>query len=380
VDLRARLVELSGLRDPAGGVVSAYLDTGWHDEHQRDRIRVFVKNERRRLAAAGPPAAAPDDLAWVEAQTEALVAQTLAPGAGGAALFACRAIGLREVHPVPGPLACALVVGDRPFLRPLADVVEGHPPAVVVFVDGRSARLVPLGVERPGGEVRLESDVPGHHRRGGWALLAESRYRRHIDERRGRHLDAVADAVAAAVGDARDGVLVLAGEPGTVADLRRHLAAGLQARVRAELTAGHHEPAATLAARATEALARAAAAAEGATLDDLLVEAAKGGRAVAGLTATLEAVARGAVHRLYLARTFRATGTECPHCGVIQAGDGARCRLCGRATAPVELGEAMIARVLDNGGGIELVGPHAGLAAGGGVAARVRYPAGGERR
>ncbi len=48
--------------------------------------------------------------------------------------------------------------------------VEQEPEALLVFVDAGSARLIPLGPAGAGQEVRLESEVDGHHRQGGWAL------------------------------------------------------------------------------------------------------------------------------------------------------------------------------------------------------------------
>lgn len=50
--------------------------------------------------------------------------------------------------------------------------VEQEPDALLVFEDAESARLSPLGPSGAGQEVRLESEVDGHHRQGGWALLA----------------------------------------------------------------------------------------------------------------------------------------------------------------------------------------------------------------
>ena len=64
------------------------------------------------------------------------------------------------------------VVDDAPHLRPLAAVLGESASALVAFVDGERARLIPLTSEGVGEEVALASAVPGHHRRGGWAQLA----------------------------------------------------------------------------------------------------------------------------------------------------------------------------------------------------------------
>ena len=142
------------------------------------------------------------------------------------ALFVCPALGLREVIPVRAPLENAVVVADRPFLRPLAAAEGETPPTLVVFIDAESARLIPVLDAGPGEEVRLESDVPGHHRRGGWAQLALGHYQRHIEERRGRHLEAVAEALGRIVEEQGVERIVIAGSSDSAAAFQRTSLAG----------------------------------------------------------------------------------------------------------------------------------------------------------
>ena len=53
MDVSARLTELAKLRGTRESpVVSVYLNTRWGDEHQRDRVRVFLKNEIRKARKA----------------------------------------------------------------------------------------------------------------------------------------------------------------------------------------------------------------------------------------------------------------------------------------------------------------------------------------
>ena len=373
MDLDERLRTLAGLESPGAPVVSLYLDTRWHDEQQRERARVFVTTELRRARRASPP---PDaaDLEWIEREAAALIAQAAHAGTHGVALFACAALGLRELLTVREPFEEALVVGARPHLRPLADVAERVPPAVVVFVDAERARIIPVDAGGPGAEVALQSEVPGHHRRGGWAQLAQSRYARHIQAHRDQHFAAVAGALAPLMDADGDPRLVLAGEPRGVALFRQSLPAAVARRVAGAISGTRHDPASVLAERAAALLARVEADAEARTLEDVFTEAAKGGHAVVGLQETLEALVRGAVHRLYVLKTFRATGAACEHCGALSPARLAACPICGRPAVEVELGETMIQRALAAGARVETVGEHRALAARDGVAAWLRYP------
>ena len=60
--------------------------------------------------------------------------------------------------------------------------------------------------------------------------------------------------------------------------------------------------------------------------------------------------------------------------GTLQSGAQPACRLCGHATAPVDLGAAMVARVVAAGGSVETVDIHQPLARAAGVVAVLRYP------
>jgi peptide chain release factor subunit 1 len=371
--LAEHLRRLSRLKKPAGPVVSVYLDTRWTDEHQRERARLFLKGKLRHARDARPSEGLAGALDWIEREGEALISQAERPDAHGVALFAGSSPGLRETVPVRSSLENAFVVAESPFLGPLAAAAAETPPALAVFVDAESARLIPILDAGPGEEVRLDDEVPGHHRRGGWAQLAQSRYRRHIEERRGRHLDAVSAALGRLVEEHGLERIVIAGGAETAGAFRRTLPSAVAARVAGVVSGARHDAASALVSRAVELIGRVAALETAAAVDAILTEAAKGGQAAASLEGALEAVRRGAVDRLYLLRAFRQPGRACAACAALQPGDAVPCRLCHQATSAVELGEEMVTRTIAAGGGVTMVDAHPGLGATGGVATRLRF-------
>src|SRR3989442_934731 len=193
MDLKARLSELARWQPCPTPVVSVYLDTEWTDEQQRERVRIFLKNALR--DARERALAAPADLDWIERQGRAVIDREVLEAANGAALFACEAAGLREMVPVRMPFEPTFVVESTPFLRPLAGLPDDTPASLVVFVDGTTARLIPLNTTGPESEAVLEAQVEGRHSMGGWAALAQSRYQRHIEMHREQHFEATAAAV-----------------------------------------------------------------------------------------------------------------------------------------------------------------------------------------
>lgn len=371
--LPEQIVRLSKMKASTGPVVSVYLNTRWTDEHQRERTRLFLKGELRRAREASLAENLGGALDWIETEGEALVNQARHPDAHGVALFACPSLGLREMVPVRASLENAFVVAGGPFLRPLAAAVAETVPTLAVFVDAESARLIPVLDAGPGEEILLDSEVPGHHRRGGWAQLALAHYQRHIEQLRRRHLEAVAEALGRLVEEHGLERIVIAGSPDSAGALRRALPSTVAARVAGVVSGRRHETASELAARAVDLIARVVALETEAAVDAILTEAAKGGQAAASLEGVLEAVRRGAVGRLYLLRGFRERGRACAGCGALQPGDGAACRLCHQTTSAVELGEEMVTRTIAAGGVVTTVDAHAALGATGGVAARLRF-------
>ena len=241
MDLSERVTALGKLESASTPVVTVYLGTRWADEHQRDRVRIFLKNELAQARRAAHPRAAQADLDWIEAQGEALLNQTTAPDAGGVALFACEALRLREVLPSRIAFENAFAVGGTPFLRPLMELHASAPTTLVVFIDMESARLVTLTPAGVGEEVALAADMPGQHSRGGWAQMAESRYKRHIEDHRARHFEAVA-ATLVALADG-NGVrrIVLAGDPRNVAGFRKEVPPRIAAHIVGTVAGARHE-------------------------------------------------------------------------------------------------------------------------------------------
>jgi hypothetical protein len=373
VNVMARLQELARTEPGLTPVVSVYLDTRWTDEHQRERVRVFLKEEARK-AAAMAVGQLDAELAWVTAQGARIVRQDLHPDRAGVAMFAGGATNLRETLYLAVPFPDTFAVADLPRLRPLVAALGAAPRAAVVFVDGERARLVALTEQGAGEELVLAAHDPlGHHRRGGFLLLMQSRYQRHIQLHRARHFEAVARALAAVVDHYALRAIVLAGEPRNLAVFRTHLAPRVAKRIAGDIAAMRWEPASTLAERALTLLGHHAVGELAVTLDTVLADAGGGGRAAAGIDATLEAVNRGTVDRLFLLHAYDEAGRLCVACRTLQRGDDARCRWCGAVTVERELGEAMVRRVLATSGDVASVDVHAGLTRSGGVAAVLRY-------
>jgi peptide subunit release factor 1 (eRF1) len=372
MDLTQGMMELAKLPPAPTPLVSVYLNTHWADEHQRERVRIFLKNQltEARRAEAGSRAAA-DDLDWIEEQGALLWSRQIAEEARGAALFACEAIGLRKMLTSRVPFENLFVVDETACLRPLAEARDVAPPALLVFVDTESARLLTLSASGLGEEVDVESDVQGHQRQGG---SAAARIQRHFQEERARHYERVARHVIAGVDQQGVRHIVLAGDERNTALFREELPERVARYVVGTVSGTRYEPIDATAARASELLPRMDHQREVTDVEAALVAAAKGGKAATGVAATLAATNQDAIYRLYLLRGWTAPGRKCIRCAMLGEGFTWMCPACGGDAHTVELGEAIIQRVVRTGGEIEPVTGHEGLAKAGGIAADLRHP------
>jgi hypothetical protein len=108
-------------------------------------------------------------------------------------------------------------------------------------------------------------------------------------------------------------------------------------------------------------------------LGAVFIDAEAGGRSAAGVDATIDAVNRGTLDRLYLLSAYEEIGRVCPSCQALQRASAHVCRWCGAPTSELELGEDMVRRVLAAGGDVASIDAHAQLERTGGAAARLRY-------
>src|SRR5262249_3534960 len=136
--LAARLRELAKFQSGGSPVVTVYLNTAWVDDHQRERTRIFVTNAYAEAPDPGRAGAA--SRAGVGGEAQLWLAWQACGGTSGGVVLGCHTTGLREMFPLRLPFEDTFVVDARPYVRPLAGLVDDTPPVLVVFVDGVSAR------------------------------------------------------------------------------------------------------------------------------------------------------------------------------------------------------------------------------------------------
>jgi peptide subunit release factor 1 (eRF1) len=236
-----------------------------------------------------------------------------ASGAHGVALFCDSREDLFEALKLPVGVGHRAVIDDAPFVEPLAGLDAGAR-FLVVLCNRRVGRLLLGSADGLREVARVESDVHGQHRQGGWS---QPRYERSIDNEALHHIKRVGELAARRFGRrALDGILLGAPEEmhGRLADA---LPNGMRARVvgRVEVDVDTASPEDVLAA-AGGVLSRIHREREDEALERLREGLSGGPRpAAARIADVLVALNERRVETLVIAAGATAAGRECPQCG-----------------------------------------------------------------
>jgi len=296
------------------------------------------------------------------------------------AMFSQQAGGFFRAFPLAVGLRSRARRMDRPYIKPLADVLDRYGHYGIALVDQRAVRLFGLHL----GEMREHETKPGepvrHTKRGGASSLPGRRggtagRTRHQEEIAERNLREAAQAATEFFQASRVRRVLLGGHPTTTAHFGELLPKTVQTLIVGDfpidMNAGHAE----ILQRAMTLAEQAETRAEASLVEGLMTAAAKGRDGVVRLDDTLRAVHEGRVMILFVRDGFRAPGFQCTGCGYLTARrPQAECPYCGKGFNEIpDAVELAVRRVLQSGNEVEVVGPEAGLERGGSIGARLRY-------
>lgn len=331
---------------PANGknVLSAFLDMSVNSDNKRT-YQIFLNKEKGRYdeldsdrpghhrEAMGEAFARLED--WVQANFE--------QANKGLAIYIEVGGDWMEGHQIPLPLDNRLVVGHRPVVGPLVEIVESYHHHGVVLVDREHLRLLSLYLDRTLHERAVETEpYPAPHdvKRGGFSAKD---YQDRKEEETRHFFKEFASEVEAFDRRHRPRDLILLGTPENVRKFTEFLPEAIQKKIshtdRIELDASAAEIREKLAPvfrrRVEEAQARAV---------DLLRERVRHEhKAVAGFERTLEQLQEGKIQTLVVARGLEQKGGRCSKCSFLLARTSGECPYCGGAvTNDVDLVEEIV--------------------------------------
>jgi len=297
----------------------------------------------------------------------------------GVAVFSCAAADFWRTYSLAVPVASGVTIARRPYISPLAALLDTYGQYAVTLVDRQGARLflfqlgeLILQEEFSGQEVRKlkkgrgSSGGPG--RRGGAPISS-----RREEEVVLRNLRAAAKAVHRFHRRHKPQRLILAGAEPTTAQFRDLLPKALQEKIIGAVALDPEAVEPEIRERSLQVLQQVEEERERAVVEAVFTAAAKGREGVVGLDETLSAAHEGRIRTLVIDRNFHATGYRCNQCAYLTVQTPAACPFCGGIFVPIpDAAEAVVTKVIEEGGEIEVVDNHPRLQQVG-VGALLRY-------
>jgi peptide chain release factor subunit 1 len=380
MEMRSEIKRLARVDEGPYPFLSLYLNTKWDDEQQRERIRLFTKNQLKkgydqlkerdewRKAYA-------EDQKAVERYVEGLVRRSYEEGVHGFAIFSCSGTETFLTYPSVIPFENVFYLSSLPALRPLVQLSSQYQNTLAVMVETDSAKLFEVSLEGLGPESIIQHYVPGRHDQGGWAQM---RYQRHIKDHMDKHHKGVADQLTELFDSGKWKRIVLIGQERIISNFKAFLPERVKQQITDVFSIDFSEERSKVLGRLFERLLQKEREEVFHQIQELKENTPQGGLAAFGLNGTLEALNGGRVHTLYLLTSFSHSGRKCGRCGSLFPGQSAGnvptpCALCKGETKWVDLGEEMMRLTLRQDGDVKWVEENTILNEYDGVGASLRF-------
>jgi peptide chain release factor subunit 1 len=380
MEMRNEIKKLARIEEGPHPFFSLYLNTRWDSEQQRERIRLFTKNQLRkgmdRLKDKEDWAKAySEDQEQIERFVEGLVRRSYDEGVDGIAIFSCSATGTFLNYPSIIPFENEFFLSGLPVLRPLVRLSSQYQDTLAVMVETDSAKHFEISLEGLLSESSIENYVPGRHDQGGWAQM---RYQRHIRDHMNKHHKEVSEQLTELFDTGKWKRVVLIGQDRTLSNFKGFLPERVKQHITDTFSMDFSEERSRVLRRIVERLLEREKEEVSRHIEEIKEMASQRGRAAFGLNGTLEALNKGQIQTLYLLASFSLPGGSCARCGSLvllhpSAYSSTSCPFCKGNTRKVDLGEAMMRSVLRQDGEVKWVEENLTLKGNDGVGASLRF-------
>jgi peptide chain release factor subunit 1 len=277
------------------------------------------------------------------------------------AMFSCARRDFFRSIPLAIPVRSRVFVGEQPYVKPLADLLDDYGGYGVALVDKQGARLFLFHL----GELKEQEGILGeqvrHTKRGGASsfpgrLGGIAGRTRHTEETIERNIKESMDFAVRFFEENRVRRILVGGTDENVAQFRSHLPKAWQSlevgTFPMSMTANHTE----VLAKAMQIGYEAERKREALLVDQVNTLAAKGGSGVIRLEDTLGAIRQGRVQTLVVQEGLRAPGYQCDGCQYLTTQKIKTCPFCGGKFVQItDAVEMAIRRVMRDGGEVEII-------------------------
>lgn len=261
----------------------------------------------------------------------------------------------REIHV---PVKTEARWSEKPYLRPLLEILDEHERYGVILTDRSQARLfsIFLGEIEEYHETLAAADVTRFKSSGRDHIRSQTRHQRQADARALWHLKQVAEIMQGVAERLAFDRLVLAGPVEATTEVYRQLSKALRAKVIGTMALAMEANERQVLTETLKLMKTAERMGEIEIIEHLIEASGKQGEATIGLEQTLAAVQAGRVRQLVYAEGCAASGSSCSNCSSLMPNDELICGYCGAVLHVVnDLLARAASRVAAMGGEVEQV-------------------------
>ncbi len=297
----------------------------------------------------------------------------------GLAIFSCAKDGFFRSFSLSLPVRSRTRYLNRPYVKPLADLLTNYGNYGVALVDKQGVRLFHFHLGQLGEQQGTTGEAVRHTKRGGGSqalgrrggTAGQTRYAEEVAE---RNFKESARFTADFFSEQRVRRVLVGGTEANVARFIDLLPKTWRSLVMGtfpiEMNAGHTQVLEKAMAVAQEAVKKK----DERLVSAVITAAAKGREGVIRLDDTLGAVHAGQVQTLVISEGHRAPGYRCRGCGYLTAQSLEVCPFCGNTIEKIEDAvEMAVRKVLSDGGEVEVIRDNTKLEKAGGIGALLRY-------
>ncbi len=297
----------------------------------------------------------------------------------GLAIFSCTAQDYFRSFPLALPLRSRARLSNRPYVKPLADLLDNYGHYGVALVDKQGARLFHFHLGWLQEQEGTVGQAVRHIKHGGGSQAAgrrggvagQTRYAEQVTE---RNMKEAAAFAARFFKEQRIRRILVGGTEANVARFLAHLPKAWRSLVVGtfpmDMNASHDQ----VLEKAMEVANKAEEEKEMRLVEAMITAAAKGQDGVVGLDDTLAALHAGRIQTLIVSEGFRQPGYRCSSCGFLTSYQREQCPFCGSAFQEIEDAVDLAVRhVMRDGGEVEIIRNNPNLEQAGRIGAILRY-------
>jgi len=279
----------------------------------------------------------------------------------GVALFSCTDEDFFRVYSFAVPLRDRARISERPYVKPLADLLDFYGGFGLALVDKIDAQLFYFHL----GEILEEKEITGeslrHTKRGGGSQALGRRggtagQTNYTEEVADRNIKESADLAARFFNEHNVRRVLIGGTDENVTAFRSHLPKAWQSLVVGSFPISKTASQGEIMERALQVAQEDERLKQTKLIQSIVTSEAKGRQGVINLEDTLNAVHNGRVQTLVIRDGYKAPGFRCQGCGYLTTEELQTCPFCDNSFEDIpDAVELAVRRVMREGGEVEVV-------------------------